>query len=552
MANDNVAEALEAIGRRVCPVSAEYRIFGPPGTGKTTSLAHQIRRAVASFGPERVLVTSFSRAAAAELAGRNLEIKPDRLGTLHAHCFNALGTPKLAEAHVSEWNAIHKDLALTPFRKRARLDGEDAPEEPGRFGGDHLLQSLNLYRGLLAEIDSWPADLRRFSAKWEGYKKSRRLLDFSDLIELCLLDVSAAPSKPAAIFVDEAQDLNPMQLALIRKWGRQAQYFVIAGDDDQTLYSFAGASPEVLLRPAIPPEQQIILEQSYRVPRQVHAFADRLINRVSSRLEKRYFARSQEGAVHRHSAGYKCPDYAILSSAMRHIEQGKKVMFLTSCAYMLNPLLNVLRKHSIPFHNPYRKANGLWNPLRLTKSSTASRVAALLAGQARWWTREELELWTECLRPGNLQKGARDRLQYLDQKLDVPFECLSEVFEPLALASLLSSRSQGDGGLIQWLRNRSSSEFQARIGYAADIAATHGHTALAGAPRVIVGTVHSVKGGEADVVYLFPRSQCGRRCAVFSSGKTAGFRDPRLLCRSDARTRDLIYLRVRDGEVHRT
>ena len=509
MANDHVAQALDAIGQRDFPATSEYRIFGPPGTGKTTSLAHQIRRAVERFGPERVLVTSFSRAAAAELAGRSLGIKPDRLGTLHAHCFNALGKPKIAEAHVCEWNATHKEMALTPLKKQERLDGEDAPEEPIRCGGDHLLQSLNLYRALLARVECWPADVRGLSKEWEAYKKSRRLLDFSDLIEICLRDVTAAPGNPAAIFVDEAQDLNPMQLALIRKWGRRAQYFVIAADDDQTLYSFAGASPEALGLPPIPPDQQIILEQSYRVPRRVHALADRLIHRVSSRLEKRYLARPQDGAVFRHSAGYKCPDYAILSSAMRHVEEGKKVMFLASCAYMLGPLLTVLRKNSIPFHNPYRKANGLWNPLRLTKSSTASRVAALLEGEAqsgdgRWWTREELELWTECVRPGIVRQDARDRLQYMDPKCEVSIECLREVFEAPALESLVAARSEGDRSLISWLRNRVSPEFHARIQYAADIAATQGHRALTCAPRVVVGTIHSVKGGEADVVYLFP------------------------------------------------
>ncbi len=186
MPNDRAAEALEAIGQRDCPLTSEYRIFGPPGTGKTTSLAYQIRRAVERFGPERVLVTSFSRAAAAELAGRSLGIKPDRLGTLHAHCFHALGKPAIAEAHVNEWNSKHKGLLLTPLKKQARLDGEDAPEEQSGCRGDHFAQALNLYRGLLADVESWPTDVRRFSEQWEEYKKSRRLFDFSDLIEICL------------------------------------------------------------------------------------------------------------------------------------------------------------------------------------------------------------------------------------------------------------------------------------------------------------------------------------------------------------------------------
>jgi superfamily I DNA/RNA helicase len=68
----------------------EFRIFGPPGTGKTTMLGRQIHHAAERFGPDAVLVTSFSRAAAKELAGRDLPIDDARIGTLHSHCWRAL------------------------------------------------------------------------------------------------------------------------------------------------------------------------------------------------------------------------------------------------------------------------------------------------------------------------------------------------------------------------------------------------------------------------------------------------------------------------------
>jgi len=91
--NSNATGTIEEIGRRDHEVTSEYRIYGPPGCGKTTSLTRQIRRAVDRFGADSVLVTSFSRAAAAELAGRDLPIAGDRVGTLHSHCYHALGGP---------------------------------------------------------------------------------------------------------------------------------------------------------------------------------------------------------------------------------------------------------------------------------------------------------------------------------------------------------------------------------------------------------------------------------------------------------------------------
>ncbi len=92
-AETNATGTLQDIGQLDHSVTAEYRIFGPPGTGKTTNLTRQIRRAVERFGQDSVLVTSFSRTAAAELAGRDLPLSPDRIGTLHSHCFHALGCP---------------------------------------------------------------------------------------------------------------------------------------------------------------------------------------------------------------------------------------------------------------------------------------------------------------------------------------------------------------------------------------------------------------------------------------------------------------------------
>ena len=96
-----------------------------PGTAHRLT-TRQIHRAVGRYGPESILVTSFSRAAAAELAGRDLPIASDRVGTLHSHCWHALGGPEIAEANVEEWNKENPHLAITPQRRHGKLDGEEA------------------------------------------------------------------------------------------------------------------------------------------------------------------------------------------------------------------------------------------------------------------------------------------------------------------------------------------------------------------------------------------------------------------------------------------
>jgi superfamily I DNA/RNA helicase len=98
----------------------------------------------------------------------------------------------------------------------------------------------------------WPASVLNFEKLWTDYKEQNRLLDFTDLIETSLSDVRFAPGHPSVIFADEAQDLNRTQLTLVRNWGERAEFFIVAGDDDQTIYSFTGATPE-LQRPSWTP-----------------------------------------------------------------------------------------------------------------------------------------------------------------------------------------------------------------------------------------------------------------------------------------------------------
>jgi len=509
------AAHLDSIGQQDHSITREYRIFGPPGTGKTTNLARQVRRAVDKYGADDLLVTSFSRAAATELAGHDLPVSSNRIGTLHSHCFHTLGAPEIAEANVSDWNRAHPDLQLTPVRKQRQLEGEEPVEDTGdssRKLGDTLLQQLNRYRSSMIDRQFWPANVREFEHSWSRHKRREGTRDFVDLIETCLHDMGAAPGHPAVIFADEAQDLNPMQLKLIRQWGERAEYFILAGDDDQTIFSFAGASPDAILDPEIPGDHTIVLTQSARVPRAIHKLAETFIHTVSRRKEKNYSPRPENGSVHRLTTGsLKSTEYFILSSAMKHLGQGKTIMFLATCSYMLDPLIQVLRKNGIPFHNPYRKANGFWNPLLAGKhGATVRRILALLSKHADYgdvhgsWTLAELALWAEWLIRGVLKPDALERIQASDQKRLIPIEDLDDFLESGAFRSFRAAYAVGGGALLDWWAGRVRAEVHNRIQFAAEIVRRHGPHRLIQTPQVVVGTVHSVKGGQADVVYLFP------------------------------------------------
>jgi len=301
-----------------------------------------------------------------------------------------------------------------------------------------------------------------------------------------------------------------MQLRLVRKWGDRAQYSVLAFDDDQTIHSFLGASPEAILNADVPDDRKVILRQSHRVPQAVHQVANLLISRVSRRQEKIHHPRPAPGEVHRISGTYKAPEYAILSSAMKHLKRGKTIMFLASCSYMLRPLIQVLRKNAIPFHNPYRKHNGIWNPLRLGPNSVTRRLLALLLAHPQYgegqrqWTHADVRLWAEWLPGGALKAGATELLASADRKEPVTTARLAEFLEPEPLASLLAAFESSWRALLEWWRVRVVADYRNRIQFPASVVARHGTEVLVEEPKLVIGTVHSVKGGEADVVYLFP------------------------------------------------
>ena len=92
----------------------EIRIFGPPGTGKTTTLSGLIASSCKEYGSEAVLVSSFTKAAARELISRDLPLNDDQVGTLHALCYRAMDRPKIVGKELlADWNAEHPQLSVS-------------------------------------------------------------------------------------------------------------------------------------------------------------------------------------------------------------------------------------------------------------------------------------------------------------------------------------------------------------------------------------------------------------------------------------------------------
>ena len=469
----------------------EINVIGPPGCGKTTWLSHQVERAVDKYGADGVMVCSFTKAAVAELNRRELPIPDRQVGTLHALAYRALNMPKIAEQgkYLKQFSEEYPAYALDDG---TREDVDDGYSHQGRDGGSKFLSEYARLRALMRPRESWPESVLDFSQKWEKFKDDTFTRDFTDLIEDCLKEDVGSGIDAAVGMFDEAQDLAPLQLSLIRRWGRNMEKVVLVGDADQALYEWAGAKADLGMNPAA---HLITLKQSYRVSQAVHEFSEKIIRQIpdSERVQREYLPTTEIGEVIPLSGTLKHPE-RWFDVIQNHLDDYRTVMILTSCSYMLNPLVEFLRREAIPFANPYRRKRRDWNPLTVSKRQTTAnaRVIAYMAGWRRdpvTWTGEELSLWLP-LSAGILKRGSRDKLVQVTGL--APADLIGEA---MPLESMLAA---GPEWLLEHLStSHRRADYQVMIGARA-------WENLETEPALMVGTYHSVKGGEADVVVAFP------------------------------------------------
>jgi DNA helicase II / ATP-dependent DNA helicase PcrA len=278
------------------------------------------------------------------------------------------------------------------------------------------------------------------------------------------------------------------------------------------IYNFKGATPDAFLNPPVDDAHKRVLDQSYRLPRAVYAYAERWLTRLSAREPKAYAPRDAEGRVWHRPDLYLRRGNDVVAAVQDLLTTHATVMVLTTCGYQLQAsVIPALRQAGVPFHNPYARHHGAWNPLHGSGGvSTAARVAAY---QRVPWTGQDLALWAPLVKAdGIFQKGQKHAIAALGTRESLGRAELGDYFCSPALAGGL----RGDP---RWLLEHATTEYKPRLAYPLAIVESQGAGALREAPRVVVGTIHSVKGGEAAAVILFPDLSLRGRAAM---GTTAG------------------------------
>ena len=471
------------------------KIIGPPGTGKTAEL---IRRVEMELGngvePERLGYYSFTRAAARVAQQRAIATFPDypkssfrHFRTLHSEAFRQLEWSKdkvMAGKNLQEFSK-----ALGYEISQANVEDEDIEEHEIKEAvlktlGDYLLFFSNWRTNLLLEFepaynlfwslyreslpDGWSMGVARlFEERYRRYKEEKGLLDFNDML-IRVLEEGLRPDLEVLVF-DEAQDSSPLQYKVLDFWLKKVERHYIAGDSDQCIYQWMGVDPSIF--PRRPYDKLTHLTQSYRVPKAVHRLATGIIQTTD------YRPRPIDGEVHGASIHEVLNRFTSLN--------GDTAFILTRNLYLLEDLVLSLYYWGIPFENLRGSA-----PFRGKTADKILVIRKLLRGESVPWE----DLWLLIRRIPQkpyFRRGFKTEAQVMAKEQPKNSVWLSGIKENCQDRFL----EDPIGALGVSPLNRA---------YFKRVIERYGEGTLLEKPRVTIGTIHSVKGMEADWVAISP------------------------------------------------
>lgn len=285
-------------------------VLAGPGSGKTTVITHRVQYLTKEYGidPGDILVITFTRAAAEEMRERYEALigggSRVTFGTFHSIFFRIL---KLAYRYTAD-NIVREEQQMQFVRELAQAGGLE-PEDENEFAAS-ILSEISSVKGERIALEHYyskncpDAVFRQLYAGYEEKMRRAGLIDFDDMMVLCLelfterKDIlSAWQRRYRYILIDEFQDINRLQYEIVRMLAKPEDNLFIVGDDDQSIYRFRGAKPEIMLgfERDYPGAGRILLDVNYRSTEEIVAPALRLIGENQKRFSKTIHTTGRHG-----------------------------------------------------------------------------------------------------------------------------------------------------------------------------------------------------------------------------------------------------------------
>ena len=349
-------------------------VLAPPGSGKTLIVTERTRYLIEESGvrPDQILVITFTRYAAREMkerferltAGKNY---PVTFGTFHSifygilKCAYGIGANNLMSEKESSV-LLQEVLDQTNIESTPEVEDE---EELVR----ELLREVGMVKNGLYHLKDFHSkyltqdEFAEVFRSYEHQKKELKKFDFDDMLVQCYALFRKKPEilqgwqkRFQYILIDEFQDINRVQYEVIRMLAAPRYNLFVVGDDDQSIYGFGGAKPELMLymKQEFPSLRTISLTVNYRSTEFITGAAARVILHNDTRFYKRvqsFRGRGQNVHVQEVLDEQEEAQY-VTEEIQKKLDQGIKpgeIAVLFRAAVQARMISEILSEHRIPF-----------------------------------------------------------------------------------------------------------------------------------------------------------------------------------------------------------
>ena len=349
-------------------------VLAPPGSGKTLIVTERTRYLIEESGvrPDQILVITFTRYAAREMkerferltAGKNY---PVTFGTFHSIFYGIL---KCAYGIGANNLMPEKESSVLLQEVLDQTDIESTPEvEDEEELVRELLREVGMVKNGLCHLKDFHSkyltqdEFAEVFRSYEHQKKELKKFDFDDMLVQCYALFRKKPEilqgwqkRFQYILIDEFQDINRVQYEVIRMLAAPRYNLFVVGDDDQSIYGFRGAKPELMLymKQEFPSLRTISLTVNYRSTEFITGAAARVILHNDTRFYKRvqsFRGRGQNVHVQEVLDEQEEAQY-VTEEIQKKLDQGIKpgeIAVLFRAAVQARMISEILSEHRIPF-----------------------------------------------------------------------------------------------------------------------------------------------------------------------------------------------------------